>query len=114
MLPTSRSKPVGEPPKILFVYLVEDRYHGLLNDLVLQGRDSLTTSMLYSSTCQLISTGLGEARGRVVVGHCLSVSSVSSMAAPGTRRGAPGRVDLSVCPPARWHTLSMSLRPLQA
>ena len=46
--------------------------------------------------------------------HCLSVSSVSLRAAPGTRRGAPGRVDLLVCPPARWHTLARLPRPLQA
>src|ERR1700720_4078252 len=40
MLPAPRSEPVGEPPKILFVYLVEDRHHSLLDDLVLQRRDS--------------------------------------------------------------------------
>jgi hypothetical protein len=39
MLPASRPEPIREPPKILFVYRVEDRDHGLLDDLILQCRD---------------------------------------------------------------------------
>jgi hypothetical protein len=38
-LPTPRSEPVTEPPKILFVYRVEDRNHGLLDDFILQRRN---------------------------------------------------------------------------
>jgi hypothetical protein len=34
-----RSVPVGETPKILLVDLGEDGHHGLLDDLVFQGRD---------------------------------------------------------------------------
>ena len=33
------SEPVGESQKVLFIDLVEDRHHGLLNNLVLQRRD---------------------------------------------------------------------------
>jgi hypothetical protein len=40
MLAAPRSKPVGESPKIFLVYLVEDRHHGALDDLVFQRRDS--------------------------------------------------------------------------
>ena len=40
MLAASRSKPIREPPKVLFVYRVEDRYHGLLDNLILQRRNS--------------------------------------------------------------------------
>jgi hypothetical protein len=40
MLTAPRSEPVGEPPKILFVYLVEDCHHDLLDNLILRGRDS--------------------------------------------------------------------------
>jgi hypothetical protein len=39
MLPTPRSEPVTEPPKILFLYRVEDPNHGLLDDLILQRRN---------------------------------------------------------------------------
>ena len=38
MLTTPWSETIREPPKILFVYLIEDCDHGLLNNLVLQGR----------------------------------------------------------------------------
>jgi len=30
----ARAKPIGEPQKVLFIYLVEDRHYRLLNDLV--------------------------------------------------------------------------------
>jgi len=39
MLAASRPKPIGEPPKVLFIYLVEDADHRLLNYFVLQDRD---------------------------------------------------------------------------
>jgi len=37
VLAAPRPETIGEPQKVLFVYLVEDRHYGLLNDLVLQG-----------------------------------------------------------------------------
>jgi site-specific DNA recombinase len=40
MLPASRSKPVGEPPKVFLVDLIEDRDHGALDNLVFQRRNS--------------------------------------------------------------------------
>ena len=40
MLAAPRSEPIGEPQEVLFVNLVEDRHHGVLDDLVLQGRDA--------------------------------------------------------------------------
>ena len=40
MLAASRAKPVGESEKVLLVNLIEDGDHGLLDDLVFQGRDS--------------------------------------------------------------------------
>src|SRR5713101_2655952 len=39
MLAASRPKPIGEPPKVLFITLVEDADHRLLNYFVLQHRD---------------------------------------------------------------------------
>ena len=36
-------EPIGEPQKVLFVNLVEDRHYGLLNDLILQGCDAQGT-----------------------------------------------------------------------
>jgi hypothetical protein len=39
MLASSWSETIRIAPKILLVYLIEDRDHGLLNDLVLQCRD---------------------------------------------------------------------------
>ena len=35
-----RSRPIREAPKVHLIYLIEDGDHGLLNDLVLQGRDA--------------------------------------------------------------------------
>jgi site-specific DNA recombinase len=40
MRATSRPKPVGETQEVLLVDLVEEGHHGLLNDLVLQGRNA--------------------------------------------------------------------------
>src|SRR6516162_1258172 len=39
MLAASRAKPIREVEKILFVYLVEDGDHGVLDELIFQGRD---------------------------------------------------------------------------
>ncbi len=36
----ARSKPVREALEVDLIYLIEDRHHGLLDDLVFQGRDS--------------------------------------------------------------------------
>src|ERR1017187_7158194 len=36
-------KPIGKAPKVHLVYLIEDRYHRLLNDLVLQSGDTQGT-----------------------------------------------------------------------
>ena len=36
VLAAPRTEPIGEPQKVLFVYLVENHHYGLLNDLVLQ------------------------------------------------------------------------------
>ena len=43
MLAAPGPEPVGEPQKILFVNLVEDRHYGLLDDLILQGCDAQGT-----------------------------------------------------------------------
>ena len=43
MLAAPRPEPIGEPQKILFVNLIEDRHYGLLNDLILQGCDAQGT-----------------------------------------------------------------------
>src|ERR1039458_700053 len=40
MLAAPGPEPIGEPQKILFVNLVEDRHYGLLDDLILQGCDA--------------------------------------------------------------------------
>ena len=40
MLAASGSEPVGESPKVFLVYLIEDRNHSALDDLVFQRRDS--------------------------------------------------------------------------
>lgn len=39
----SRPEPVGEPPKVFLINLVEDRHHELLDNLVLQRRDAQGT-----------------------------------------------------------------------
>jgi hypothetical protein len=39
MLTAPRPEPIREALKVLFVDLVENRHHGLLNDLVLQRGD---------------------------------------------------------------------------
>ena len=39
MLTSPGSEPIGEPQKVLFVYLIEDRHHCVLDDLVLQRSD---------------------------------------------------------------------------
>ena len=39
MLAASWPEALRETPKVLLVYLIEDRDHGLLNDFVLQCRD---------------------------------------------------------------------------
>jgi hypothetical protein len=36
---TPRPKPIGETPKVLLVNLSQDGHHGLLDNLILQGRD---------------------------------------------------------------------------
>src|SRR5450631_3313707 len=43
MLAAPRIETIGEPHKILFVNLIEDRRHGLLNDFILQGCDAQGT-----------------------------------------------------------------------
>ena len=43
MLVAPRTETIGEPHKILFVNLVEDRHYRLLNDLILQGCDAQGT-----------------------------------------------------------------------
>jgi hypothetical protein len=43
MLAAPRTETIGEPHKILFVNLVEDRHHRLLNDLIFQGCDAQGT-----------------------------------------------------------------------
>src|SRR6516162_2321969 len=43
MLAAPRAKTIGKAEKILFVDLVEDGGHGVLNDFVLQGRNSQWT-----------------------------------------------------------------------
>src|SRR5215470_20177236 len=43
MLAAPRAKAIGEAEKILFVNLVEDGGHSVLDDLVFQGRDSQWT-----------------------------------------------------------------------
>jgi hypothetical protein len=43
MLAAPRPETIGEPHKILFVNLVEDRPYGLLNDLIFQGCDAQGT-----------------------------------------------------------------------
>ena len=43
MLAASRSETIGEPQEVLFVYLIEDCHHGLLNDLILHGCDAQAT-----------------------------------------------------------------------
>jgi hypothetical protein len=43
MRTTPGPKPIGEPQKVLFVYLVEDRHYRLLDDLVLQSSDAQGT-----------------------------------------------------------------------
>jgi hypothetical protein len=40
MLTAPGPEPIGERHKVLFVNLVEDRHHGLLDDLILQGCDA--------------------------------------------------------------------------
>jgi hypothetical protein len=40
MLPSPGSEPIGEPQKVRFVNLIEDRHHCVLDDLVLQRSDS--------------------------------------------------------------------------
>ena len=40
MRATSGPEPVGEAFEVLFVYLIEDGHHGLLNDFVFQCRDT--------------------------------------------------------------------------
>jgi hypothetical protein len=40
MRATSLTEPVGEAFEVLFVYLIEDGYHGLLNNFVLQRRNA--------------------------------------------------------------------------
>jgi hypothetical protein len=39
VLAASWPETIGEPPKVLFVNLVEDRDHSMLDDLILQRRD---------------------------------------------------------------------------
>ena len=43
MLAAPRAKAIREAEKILFLYLIEDGGHGVLNELVFQGRDSQWT-----------------------------------------------------------------------
>src|SRR5437868_5789291 len=43
MLASPSAETIGEPQKILFVNLIEDRHYGLLNDLILQGCDAQGT-----------------------------------------------------------------------
>src|SRR6516165_8175460 len=40
MLAASGSESIGEPQKVLFVNLIEDRPHRVLNDFVLQGSNA--------------------------------------------------------------------------
>jgi len=44
MLIAPRPEPIGEPHKVRFVYLVEDRHDRVLNDLILQGGNAQGTS----------------------------------------------------------------------
>src|SRR5579863_2706212 len=39
MLTSSRSEPVGESSKVFLIYCIEDRHHGVLDNLVFQRRD---------------------------------------------------------------------------
>jgi hypothetical protein len=39
MLASPRSEPIREPQKVLFVNLIEDRHHCVLDDLILQRSD---------------------------------------------------------------------------
>src|SRR5262249_17736227 len=43
MLAAPRAKSVREVEKILFIYLIEDGGHGVLDELIFQGRDSQWT-----------------------------------------------------------------------
>src|SRR5690242_18128197 len=43
MLAAPRAEPIGEPEKVLFIDLIEDLHHCLLDDLVLQGRNAQGT-----------------------------------------------------------------------
>jgi hypothetical protein len=40
MLAAPRPEPIGEPQKVLFVYLIQDFHHRVLYDFVLQGCDA--------------------------------------------------------------------------
>src|SRR4029077_9008133 len=40
MLTAPRAKAIREAEKLLFIYLIEDRSHGVLDELIFQGRDS--------------------------------------------------------------------------
>jgi hypothetical protein len=40
MLAASWSEAIRESPKVLFINMIEDRDHGMLDDFVLQRRDS--------------------------------------------------------------------------
>ena len=83
VLATSWPEAIRETPKVLFVDLIEDRSHGMLDDL---------------PAPQL---------PMAVAGHRSSEYTLSWMAALGKRRGEPGCEDRLVYLPIRTHTPSM-------